>query len=169
MAHVEAPTFGSMILAGVLLKLGGVSLIRCYLLVDWEFLAGYFLSYFFVFLLYVTVVCSFQSDFKRLVAYSSVSHMMVVPILLMSYTLVGSKAAVLVLLFHGFSSPLLFSLVGYIYSIFGTRQLILIRGIILCSPILSLVCILGFMFSLCVPPFPSYVSEVLFFISSVNM
>lgn len=168
-AHVEAPTFGSMILAGVLLKLGGVGLIRCYSLVDWGFVSSAFLSYFFIFLLYVTVVCSFQSDFKRLVAYSSVSHMIVIPLLLMSYRFMGFKALVLVLLFHGFSSPLLFSLVGYIYSIFGTRQLVSIRGIIVCSPLLALMSILAFMFSLCVPPFPSYVSEVMFFISSVRL
>lgn len=127
------------------------------------------MSYFLIFLLYVTVVCSFQSDFKRLVAYSSVSHMMVIPILLMSYTFIGLKAVILVLLFHGFSSPLLFSIVGYVYSIYSTRQLVSIRGIILASPLLGLVCILGFMFRLCVPPFPSYVSEVMFFISSLRL
>lgn len=168
-AHVEAPTFGSIILAGVLLKLGGVSLIRCFSLIDWVEIYSYSLSYFVIFLLYVTVVCSFQSDFKRLVAYSSVSHMMVVPILLMSFTFMGMKAVILVLLFHGFRSPLLFSIVGYIYSIYSTRQLVSIRGVILASPLLALVCILGFIFRLCVPPFPSYVSEVMFFISSLNL
>lgn len=169
MAHVEAPTFGSMILAGVLLKLGGVGLLRCWRLVDWLVLSSSLIAYFFLFLLYVTVVCSFQSDFKRLVAYSSVSHMIVVPILLMKFRLIRSKGLVLVLLFHGFSSPLLFSLVGYIYSLYGTRLLLGIRGLVLCSPIVSSISILAFIFSLCVPPFPSYVSEVMFFISSISL
>lgn len=169
MAHVEAPTFGSMILAGVLLKLGGVGLIRCYSLIDWYWVGCFFLSYFMLFLVFVTVVCCFQSDFKRLVAYSSVSHMIVVPILFMSYTLIRFKSVVLILLFHGFSSPLLFSLVGYVYSVYSTRQLILLRGIVLFSPLLALISIAAFMFTLCVPPFPSYVAEVMFFISSVNL
>lgn len=169
MAHVEAPTFGSMILAGVLLKLGGVGLLRCYLIVDWSFVSYFTLSYFFVFLVYVTLVCSFQSDFKRLVAYSSVSHMIVVPILLIRFTFIGFKGLVLVLLFHGFSSPLLFSLVGYIYSMYGTRLVVAIRGLVLCSPLVSTFSVLAFMFSLCVPPFPSYVSEVMFFVSSISL
>lgn len=122
-----------------------------------------------LFLVFVTVVCCFQSDFKRLVAYSSVSHMIVVPILFMSYTLIRFKSVVLILLFHGFSSPLLFSLVGYVYSVYSTRQLILLRGIVLFSPLLALISIAAFMFTLCVPPFPSYVAEVMFFISSVNL
>lgn len=169
MAHVEAPTFGSMILAGVLLKLGGVGLLRCYPLLDWFLLSSSLLSYFFIFLLYVTLVCSFQSDFKRLVAYSSVSHIIVIPILLISFSLIGSKGLVLVLLFHGFRSPLLFSLVGYIYSLYGSRLLLSIRGLVLCSPVVSVISILAFIFRLCVPPFPSYVSEVMFFISSISL
>lgn len=114
-------------------------------------------------------MCSFQSDFKRLVAYSSVSHMIVVPILLIRFTFIGFKGLVLVLLFHGFSSPLLFSLVGYIYSMYGTRLVVAIRGLVLCSPLVSTLSVLAFMFSLCVPPFPSYVSEVMFFVSSISL
>lgn len=169
MAHVEAPTFGSMILAGILLKLGGVGLIRCYSIISWSELSSFSLSYFMVFLLYVTLVCASQSDFKRLVAYSSVSHIIVIPIMLIRYRFMGFKGIILVLLFHGFSSPLLFSIVGLIYSIYSTRQLLSIRGILLSSPLLSLICILGFMFRLCVPPFPSYVSEVMFYVASINL
>lgn len=167
-AHVEAPTFGSIILAGVLLKLGGVGLIRCYNLVCWPDFFSYSFSYFVIFLVYVTLVCCFQSDFKRLVAYSSVSHMIVSPILLISFTTIGYKSLILVLLFHGFRSPVLFSIVGYIYSVYSTRQLLSIRGVLLASPVLSLIIIFAFMFRLCVPPFPSYVSEVMFFISCIN-
>lgn len=169
MAHVEAPTFGSIILAGILLKLGGAGLIRCYTIIDWDLLYSLSSSYFVVFLLYSTLVCSFQSDFKRLVAYSSVSHIIVTPILLMRYSFIGLKSIILVLLFHGFRSPLLFSLVGYVYSIFNSRQLVSIRGIVLASPLLSLIMVIAFMFRMCVPPFPSYVSEVIFFVSSISI
>jgi NADH:ubiquinone oxidoreductase subunit 4 (subunit M) len=169
MAHVEAPTFGSIVLAGVLLKLGGVGLIRCYCLIDLTSIKFFLLSYFLVFLVYATIVCCCQSDFKRLVAYSSVSHIMVVPILIFSFSSLRYKSSILVLLFHGFSSPLLFSFVGCVYSIYRTRQLISVRGLLLCSPLISFIFIAGFMFTLCIPPFPSYVSEVIFFSSSLSL
>lgn len=166
MAHVEAPTFGSMILAGVLLKLGGVGLIRCVRLIDMRFLFSIFMSYFIVSMLYVTVVCMFQSDLKRLVAYSSVSHMMAIPILLLSNNLLSVKRIVIVILFHGLRSPILFMLVGVLYSFFSRRQLIVVRGVILISPLLAFLIVLAFFFTLSAPPFPSFVSEVYFFISS---
>nr|QHR79578.1 NADH dehydrogenase subunit 4 [Brachionus rubens] len=167
MAHVEAPTFGSMILAGVLLKLGGVGLLRCLKFLDLAALSSIFMSYFMVFMLYVTVVCLFQSDFKRLVAYSSVSHMMAIPILLLANNLMSVKSLVLLMLFHGLSSPLLFMLVGITYSMFSSRQLIVIRGLLLTSPLLSFIMVLAFFFTLSAPPFPSFVSEVYFLVSSL--
>lgn len=118
MAHVEAPTFGSIILAGVLLKLGGVGIIRFICTTNINLLSSYILSYFFVFMVYVTLVCCFQSDFKRLVAYSSVSHIIGVPILLLSSSFIGLKGSILLMFFHGISSPLMFMLVGLLYSFF---------------------------------------------------
>nr|AQM37715.1 NADH dehydrogenase subunit 4 [Brachionus calyciflorus] len=169
MAHVEAPTFGSMILAGVLLKLGGVGLLRTISLLDLPALSSLTLGYFMVFLVYVTVVCLFQSDFKRLVAYSSVSHMMAIPLLLLSNNLMSIKSIIMLMLFHGLSSPILFMLVGVIYSMFSTRQLVLIRGLLLTSPLISLMLILAFFFTLSAPPFPSFVSEVYFLMSSMGL
>ena len=166
MAHVEAPTFGSMILAGILLKLGGVGLIRCINLLNLDFLYRVFMSYFIVSILYVTVVCIFQSDLKRLVAYSSVSHIMAIPVLLLANNILSIKRIIMLILFHGLSSPVLFILVGVIYSIFTSRQLIVVRGIILVSPLLSFIIVLAFFFTLSAPPFPSFISEVYFFISS---
>lgn len=167
MAHVEAPTFGSMILAGVLLKLGGVGLLRCSKFLDLSLLGSIFISYFIVFMLYVTVVCLFQSDFKRLVAYSSVSHIIAIPILLLSNNLMSVKRLVLLMLFHGLSSPLLFILVGITYAMFSSRQLIMIRGLLLTSPLVSFILVLAFFFTLSAPPFPSFVSEVYFLVSSL--
>lgn len=168
-AHVEAPTFGSMILAGVLLKLGGVGLLRCSLLLDLQYLQTVFIGYFIVFIVYVTIVCLFQSDFKRLVAYSSVSHMMAIPILLLRNNLIASKSIIMLMLFHGLSSPLLFMLVGILYSMFSRRQLIMIRGVMLISPLLRFYIVLAFFFTLSAPPFPSFVSEVYFLISSLQL
>lgn len=164
-AHVEAPTFGSMILAGVLLKLGGVGLVRFMSLINISFLKSSLFGYFIVFMCYVTLICCFQSDFKRLVAYSSVSHIITIPIIILSSNMVRIKGVISVMFLHGISSPLLFSLVGILYSLSSTRQHILTRGLIISNPFLSLVTILAFFFTLSAPPFPSFISEVLFTVS----
>ncbi len=162
MAHVEAPTFGSMILAGVLLKLGGGGLVRIRPLFDFTSLRFVLLSYSMLFLLYVTLVCCAQSDFKRLIAYSSVSHIMaLVPLVLMSTT-PAHYAVTLLILFHGLSSPLLFFLVGLSYETHSTRQLTILRGFALLYPVIRLTLSFRFFFTLRAPPFPSFIREVFF-------
>jgi NADH:ubiquinone oxidoreductase subunit 4 (subunit M) len=168
-AHVEAPTFGSIILAGILLKLGGVGLIRFSSLLDLLGLKSCLLGYLFLFLVYSTLVCCFQSDFKRLVAYSSVSHIITIPIILFSSSLIGVKGLISVMFLHGLSSPLLFILVGILYSFTFTRQHILMRGLLCVSPLLSLLLVLSFFFTLSAPPFPSFLAEVFVVISCVNL
>lgn len=164
MAHVEAPTFGSMILAGILLKLGGVGLIRFSFYLNVLDLKSFFTSYLLFFLVFSCFICCFQSDFKRLVAYSSVVHIIAVPLSLFSCCLIGLKTTLYLMLFHGLSSPILFSIVGIIYSYSSTRQLALIRGLLLVSPFLSFVCVFSFLFTLSAPPYVSFFSEVLFFV-----
>jgi NADH:ubiquinone oxidoreductase subunit 4 (subunit M) len=167
MAHVEAPTFGSIILAGILLKLGGVGLIRFYCYLNVLSLKPLFTSYLFFFLVLSCFVCCFQSDFKRLVAYSSVVHMMAIPLSLFTASFIGLKTTIYLMLFHGLRSPILFSIVGIIYSYSSTRQLSLLRGLLLVSPFLRFVCIFSFLFTLSAPPYVSFFSEVLFFVCSV--
>jgi NADH:ubiquinone oxidoreductase subunit 4 (subunit M) len=167
MAHVEAPTFGSIILAGVLLKLGGVGLIRFSCFINIFELKNYLLGYLFSFLVYSTLVCCFQSDFKRLVAYSSVSHIITIPIILLTSSFIGYKGLISIIFLHGLRSPLLFILVGVLYSFFFTRQHVLMRGLICFSPLLSFILVLSFFFTLSAPPFPSFLAEVIFTISSI--
>lgn len=140
---------------------------RSIALLDLAGLSKLTLAYFIVFLVYVTIVCLFQSDFKRLVAYSSVSHIIAIPLLLLSNNLISIKRIIILILFHGLRSPILFMLVGVVYSMFSTRQLILIRGLILTSPLIRFMLILAFFFTLSAPPFPSFVSEVYFLMSSI--
>jgi len=165
-AHVEAPTFGSVILARILLKLGGVGLYRIVPLIDLEGIKYLLLRYFLIFTVYRTVVCCFQSDFKRLIAYSSVSHMMVIPFLIFSNNILSIQSLVIVILLHGLSSTLIFIRVGILYVIFSTRQLVLIRGLVLVSPLMSIVLVLTFFYTLSAPPFPSFIAEIYFIISS---
>nr|QKV49089.1 NADH dehydrogenase subunit 4 [Proales similis] len=166
MAHVEAPTFGSMILAGVLLKLGGAGLFRMSSYMDMFALKTTLFSYFLVYLVYSTLVCCIQSDFKRIVAYSSVSHMMCLPLSYVVCSHLSDKAFYLIMFFHGVSSPLLFSIVGTIYSYYGTRQLVALRGLLVVSPLFSLILVFAFLYTMSTPPFPSFIGEVFFFISS---
>jgi len=158
-----------MVLAGVLLKLGGVGLIRLVGVINVAVLKQYIFGYSLVFLLVVTIVCCFQSDFKRLVAYSSVSHIIAIPILFIGSSFIGLKGLILVMFIHGISSPLLFILVGLIYSLTSTRQHFLIRGLIVLNPLLSFLVVLSFFFTLSAPPFPSFVAEVFFICSSVGI
>ncbi len=169
MAHVEAPTFGSMILAGVLLKLGGVGLIRFSCIINLGVIKYVVLSYFLFFIVYVTVVCCVQSDFKRLVAYSSVSHIIAIPIMLLVFNLVSLKGIIILMFIHGIRSPLMFILVGVVYNLTSTRQHFLFRGLLCVRPLLSLIFVLRFFFSVSAPPFPSFVSEVFFSVSALSL
>lgn len=166
MAHVEAPTFGSIILAGVLLKLGGIGLFRFSLFIDFYRIKYILLGYFIVFTVFVTIVCCLQSDFKRLVAYSSVSHIIVIPLLFLSLKFISLKSLLLIMLFHGLSSPIMFIIVGIIYSMASTRQHILVRGIVLISPVITFFLILVFFFTLRAPPFPSFIGELIILLST---
>jgi len=166
MAHVEAPTFGSVILARVLLKLGGVGLLRLSRLIDVFSLKTTLLGYFIVFTVFSRLVCCYQSDMKRLIAYSSVAHIIVIPFLIFSDNVLAVQALTLVMFLHGLSSTLLFITVGVLYSIFSSRQLVLMRGLILVSPLFRILLIFIFLFTLSAPPFPSYVAEVFFIYSS---
>jgi len=166
MAHVEAPTFGSVILARVLLKLGGVGLIRLLPVLDLYRIKSIIISYFIIFTIFRTIVCCFQSDFKRLIAYSSVSHMIVIPFLILSNNILSIQRLILVILLHGIRSSLMFMSVGLLYNIFGSRQLVLLRGLILISPLFRFFLVLTFFYTLSAPPFPSYVAEVYFMFST---
>lgn len=164
MAHVEAPTYGSIILAGLLLKIGGIGLARVRFAFARVGAITIISSYFLVSLLLSSFVCCVQSDFKRLVAYSSVVHIMVAVVSLLSLKKVGLSAFVLVMLTHGMASPMLFNIVGVIYSLFQTRLLKFLRGVMLLVPILALVMAFCFVFSVPIPPSPAFLAEVQFVI-----
>merc|ERR1712110_62822 len=165
-AHVEAPTFGSVILARILLKLGGVGLYRLVPLMDLSSIKMLILSYFLLFTVFSTIVCCFQSDFKRLIAYSRVAHIIVIPFLILRNNFLSIQSLIMIMLFHGIRSTLIFIRVGLLYTMFSSRQLVLIRGLILITPLIRFFLVLTFFYTLSAPPFPSFIAEIYFIISS---
>nr|WAK83099.1 NADH dehydrogenase subunit 4 [Janus sp.] len=169
-AHVEAPVAGSMILAGVMLKLGGYGIYRVVFLFDSDFsLSNLFIVLFsIVGGVYTSLICMRQLDMKSLVAYSSVVHMSLVIGGLLSMNLIGVQGAFLMMIAHGLCSSGLFCLVNMFYERSLSRSLIINKGLLVYSPF-----IMTLWFFLCVgnmsaPPSLNLVSEIFLLISLVG-
>nr|QFK69095.1 NADH dehydrogenase subunit 4 [Phymatostetha punctata] len=147
-AHVEAPISGSMILAGVLLKLGGYGLLRVIFLVPLNFL-NY--NFFWICIslyggLLISFVCLVQSDLKSLVAYSSVCHMSLVLMGIMTLFCWGSCGSYVLMLGHGLCSSGLFCLSNIMYERMMSRSFFISKGMMSFIPSMSL---MWFMFCSC--------------------
>ncbi|MDD4615753.1 MAG: NADH-quinone oxidoreductase subunit M [Alphaproteobacteria bacterium] len=125
-AHVEAPTAGSVILAGVLLKMGGYGFIRIAIQMLPEasaYFAPFVVVLSLVAIVYTSLVALAQTDMKKLIAYSSVAHMGFVTLGLFSFTRQGFDGAMMVMLSHTFVAAALFLLVGVVYDRMHTREI----------------------------------------------
>ncbi len=163
-AHVEAPTSGSVILAGVMLKLGAYGFIRVCL--------GFFplaADYFAPAMMWIAVVgivyggaaAMWQKDIKRLVAYSSVSHLGFVMLGIFAFTTIGLQGAVMQMVNHGFSTGALFLLVGMIYERRHTRMIDDYRGLWEEMPVYSRVFLVVALSSVGLPGLNGFVGEFL--------
>nr|AIY62161.1 NADH dehydrogenase subunit 4 [Glyptotermes sp. B TB-2014] len=160
-AHVEAPVSGSMILAGVLLKLGGYGLLRVFPVLVNFFGFGYiWVSVSLVGGILVSLVCMRQTDLKSLIAYSSVAHMGIVigGIMTMSYW--GFCGSFTLMIAHGLCSSGLFCLANISYERLGSRSLLVSRGLLNLMPSMSF---WWFMLSACnmaAPPSLNLLGEI---------
>jgi NADH-quinone oxidoreductase subunit M len=161
-AHVEAPTGGSVLLAGLLLKLGGYGLIRWALEILPAGMARLEPLLFFVAfasIIWGSLVSLSQRDLKRLVAYSSINHMGIVLLAIAVYSQLGLTAAVLLMFAHGIVSALLFMIAGTVHHTFGTRDIPSVSGMTPQTPFLSTMVMVGSLASLGLPALVSFPAE----------
>ena len=139
-AHVEAPTIGSMLLAGILLKLGTYGIIR-FLFPLYPYGLQYFYPIISLFCIIAIIYISFtalcQIDLKKIVAYSSIAHMSYVILGMCSFSKLSIIGSIYLMLAHGFASAGLFYIIGCLYSRYHTRIIFYYGGLITTMPIFS--------------------------------
>jgi NADH-quinone oxidoreductase subunit M len=168
-AHTEAPTAGSVILAGVLLKMGTYGLLRFNLGLFPEMsrkFAPVMITLAIIGIIYGALVAMVQPDVKRLVAYSSVSHMGFVVLGLFSFTELGMQGALYQMLNHGVSTGALFLFVGFIYERRHTRQISEFGGLATPMPWFSTLFVIASLSSIGLPFLNGFVGEFLIMIGS---
>nr|WDA96140.1 NADH dehydrogenase subunit 4 [Whitmania pigra] len=161
-AHVEAPVSGSVILASILLKLGGYGIIRMGLLYPWLNLSmiPMLLSFSLLGGVVSSFICLRQIDLKSLIAYSSVSHMGLMLMGALSSCKIGLFGSMMMMVSHGFSSSALFIMANMNYDSCNSRSILVCKGTLLVVPMVSFFWFLFSIMNMAAPPFINLVSEI---------
>nr|YP_009312109.1 NADH dehydrogenase subunit 4 [Puntius eugrammus]BAV71454.1 NADH dehydrogenase subunit 4 [Puntius eugrammus] len=162
-AHVEAPVAGSMVLAAVLLKLGGYGMMRMMILLD---PLSKEMAYPFIILalwgiIMTGTICLRQTDLKSLIAYSSVSHMGLVAGGILIQTPWGFSGAIILMIAHGLVSSALFCLANTAYERTHSRTMILARGLQVIFPLTTAWWFIANLANLALPPLPNLMGELM--------
>nr|YP_008994222.1 NADH dehydrogenase subunit 4 [Rhodymenia pseudopalmata]AGO19274.1 NADH dehydrogenase subunit 4 [Rhodymenia pseudopalmata] len=168
-AHAEAPTAGSVILAGILLKLGGYGFLR-FSLPMFPSASIYFTPFVLILSLVAVVYASLttlrQIDLKKIIAYSSVSHMGFVTIGIFSFNIQGIEGSILLMLSHGLVSSALFLCIGFLYDRYKTRIIKYYNGLVQVMPLFGLFLLYFILTNLGFPGTSSFIGELLVLIGS---
>ena len=171
-AHVEATTTGSVILAGILLKLGTYGLLR-FLFPLFPFACFYFAPIVYSLavlgILYASITAIRQSDFKRIIAYTSIAHMNLVIVGLFSFHVIAIEGAILQSISHGFVSSALFLLIGVVYDRYHTRMVKYYGGLAHIMPIYVFLFLFFTLANIGFPGTSSFVGEFLILLGAFNV
>jgi NADH-quinone oxidoreductase subunit M len=170
-AHVEAPTGGSVVLAAIMLKLGAYGFIRLSLPIVPDashYLAGFVIALSLIAVVYIGLVALVQADMKKLIAYSSISHMGFVTLGIFIFNPHGLEGAVIQMISHGFISGALFLCVGVLYDRVHSRQIADYGGVVNTMPVFAALFMLFAMANSGLPGTSGFVGEFLVIMGAVK-
>nr|ATF28586.1 NADH dehydrogenase subunit 4 [Exitianus indicus] len=169
-AHVQAPVSGSMILAGLMLKIGGYGLIRSCSMYEFMYIkySFFWFSVSMVGSIYISIICLLQFDMKSLIAYSSISHMGLVIMGFMTYSNLGLIGSYYLMLAHGFCSSGMFYMANLFYLRTSSRSFFVNKGLLMYIPSGGIFWFLFCCFNMSCPPSLNFISEFMILTSMMS-